>query len=194
MRERRDHYNWTTQDVGDNAGWHYRGIAIVLHWTIAILIIGLLVLGWYMLRVEHTAAGPTLIGLHKSLGLAVAGLIVLRILWRVGHPPASLPDSVPVWQVKLAKLSHWLLYASMIVMPLAGYLGASYGKHPTFFFGLPTPVWTSPDRSLSHLFFAIHYVTAWVLVVLISLHALAGFKHLLIDKDGVFQRMWFGRA
>jgi cytochrome b561 len=174
------------------ATWRYSSLAIALHWTIAVLIIGMIALGWYMLSVEKQPNSAWLFDLHKSLGLTVFGLIALRILWRASHRPEGLPDSVPMWQAKLATLIHWLLYAGMIVMPLTGYLGASYSTHPPKFFGLGTPIWATPNQDLSEQFFTIHGLIAWALVVVISLHVLAGLKHLLIDRDRVFQRMWFG--
>jgi cytochrome b561 len=174
------------------AAWHYSRVAVALHWLIAALILTLLPLGWYMLSIEKDPNSGWYFSLHKSLGLTVAGLIVLRILWRATHRPARLPDSVPAWEAKLSTLVQLLLYACMVVMPLAGFLGASYGTHPTQFFGIALPVWATPNHDRSEWFFSIHGVTAWVLVVLIGLHVLGGLKHLLMDKDGVFQRMLFG--
>lgn len=179
---------------GATTTWRYSPVAIVLHWTIAVLIIGMITLGLYMMTVEHQPEGRWWFDLHKSVGLTVAGLIVLRILWRASHRSQPLPASVPAWQARLATLLHWLLYAAMIVMPLTGYLGASHAKHPPRFFGLDTPTWATPNHDVAEQFFSIHAITAWVLIVLISLHILAGIKHLLVDKDGVFQRMWFGRS
>ena len=174
------------------AAWHYSRVAIALHWLIALLIVTLLALGWYMTSLPKGADSGWYFDLHKSLGLTVGVLIVLRIVWRAAHRPARLPDSVPAWEAKLSTLVQGLLYACMVVMPLAGFLGASYGTHPTQFFGIPLPVWATPNHDLSERFFSIHGVTAWVLVVLIALHFLGGLKHLVMDKDGVFQRMWFG--
>ena len=76
-------------------------------------------------------------------------------------------------------------------MPVTGYLGASYSKAGVALFGLPTPHWALPDHGRAELFFNVHSVLVWVLVALVSLHVLAALKHLLLDKNGVFQRMWF---
>ncbi len=174
--------------------WHYGPLAVGLHWVIAILIIGLIGLGWYMMSVERQPGSGWLFDLHKSLGFTVFGLIVLRIVWRTTHPPEGLPDSVPAWQKKVSTAIHWLLYACMVVMPVTGYLGAVHQKTPPRFFGLDLPVWAAPDHDLAEQFFTIHSITVWVLAVLIGLHVLAGLKHLLIDRDRVFQRMWFVRV
>ena len=176
------------------ATWHYGALAIALHWIIAVLIIGQVGLGWYMLSVEKQPGARALFDLHKSLGFTVFGLIVLRILWRATHPPEGLPVSVPVWQAKISNLIHWALYACMIIMPVTGYLGAAHQKAAPKFFGFSTPAWATPNRAIAEQFFTAHSITVWVLVALISLHTLAGLKHLLIDKDRVFHRMWFNRV
>jgi cytochrome b561 len=171
--------------------WKYRPPAVVLHWLVALLIVTLFGLGWYMMEIEKQPGSDWYFNLHRSLGLTVGGLIVLRILWRALHRPAELPAAMPMWEKKLSLAAHWLLYACMIVMPLTGYLGASYNRSGAAFFGYKLPFWSGPERNLSKLFFTIHEALVWVFVAVIVLHALAGLKHLLVNKDKVFQRMWF---
>ena len=174
--------------------WHYGAPAIVLHWVIAALIVCMVALGWTMMSLEDDPGSDWLFDLHKSVGLTVFALIVLRILWRAGHRPEGLPDSVPAWQAKISRLIHWALYACMIVMPVTGFLGASHQKESLKFFGLDLPRWATPDHDVAEGFFTIHSIIAWVLVILVCLHILAGLKHLIVDRDRVFQRMWFRRA
>ena len=174
-----------------DAHWRYSPPAVVLHWLVALLIVGLLGLGWYMMSIEREPGSDWYFNLHRSLGLVLAALVVLRLTWRISHRPEELPDSVPFWEKKLSLAAHWLLYTCMVVMPLTGYLGASYKKGGVAFFGLQLPFWGATNSGLSKLFFTIHATLVWVLVAVIVLHALAGFKHLLVDKDKVFQRMWF---
>lgn len=171
--------------------WHYGMPAVVLHWAIAAFIVVLTGLGWYMMSVEKQPGSGWLFDLHKSLGLTVFALIIVRILWRATHRPEGLPDSVPAWQATLSTAIHWALYVCMIVMPLTGFLGASHQKQGPKFFGLKLPAWTTPNRDLAEQFFTIHSITVWVLVTLVALHTLAGLKHLLIDRNRVFHRMWF---
>ncbi len=83
-----------------------------------------------------------------------------------------------------------LLYVLLIVMPTAGYLGASFSGDAVAYFGVPTLAWAAKDEALKEQFFMIHSWTAWVLVAAIALHVLAALKHLLINRDGVFERMW----
>jgi cytochrome b561 len=171
--------------------WHYSAPAIVLHWLLAILITGLAGLGWYMMSIEDQPDSGWFFSLHKSFGLLVFALVLLRILWRFNHKPAALPVQLPQWQAKFAALTHWLLYACMILMPVTGFIGASLSKSGVAFFGMALPVWAAPDHALAEQIFAIHSTVAWMLVSLVAIHALAGLKHLLVDRDEVFQRMWF---
>ena len=171
----------------------YTPLAVLLHWTLAVLIIGMIGLGWYMQSLEKGPVAGWYFNLHKSIGLVVAGLVVLRLAWRLSHPPAPLPGSVPRWQARAAKASHWLLYAAMLAMPLFGTLGALLSKSGIVFFGTPLPRVFEPDRDLMKIFYGAHGVTAVILVGLIVLHVLAALKHLLIDRDGVFQRMGWSR-
>jgi cytochrome b561 len=177
--------------ASQGAHWKYSPPAVVLHWLIALLIVGLLCLGWYMMEIEKQPGADWYFNLHRSLGLLLAGLVVLRVLWRVSHRPEELPGSVPVWEKQLALAAHWLLYTVMVVMPLTGYLGAAYNKSGVAFFGIALPFWAENSRNLSKLFFTIHSALVWLIVTAVVLHALAGLKHLLFDKDKVFQRMWF---
>jgi cytochrome b561 len=172
--------------------WRYTRTARWLHWTLATLIIFLLGLGWYMMTVEHTPGGRTLINLHKSIGLIVLVLVAVRIVWRLGHPVAPLPDYVPSWQTKLATATEWCLYLCMAAMPILGYLGASHQKQPPALFGLATPAWTQPNHDVAEQFFGIHSLLAWPLVALIVLHVAGALKHIFIDRDKVFARMSFG--
>lgn len=174
------------------ADWRYSPPAVVLHWLVALLIFTLFGLGWYMMAIEYRPGGADWwFNLHRSIGLTVAGLVLLRIVWRATHRPAELPPSVAAWEKLLARAAHWFLYALMIVMPLTGYLGSSYSRGGAAFFGFHLPFWSGPDRDLQRLFFSIHASLVWLFVGVIVLHALAGLKHWLVDKDQVFQRMWF---
>lgn len=177
--------------IPTTAVWRYGMPAIVLHWLLAVLIAGMVALGWYMMSIEKQPQGPWYFDLHRSVGLVVAALVVLRVVWRLTHGPAPLPAGLPSWEVHGSSLAHWLLYVCMVVMPVTGILGAAYNTSGLQFFGVALPTWSAPDRELSHLFFEIHSFLVWILVALVVLHAAAGFKHLLVERDAVFQRMWF---
>jgi len=173
----------TTQD------WRYAAPARLLHWLMAVLIPAMLALGWTMMEVEDDPGSEVYFNLHKSLGLLLLLLLAARAAWRLGHRPARLPPSVAPWQARLSRLGHGLLYAGMLLVPAAGLAGALLSKSGVAFFGLALPRWFAPDHALAEQCFELHELGAWTLAALIVLHALAGLKHLLLDKDGVFQRM-----
>ena len=79
----------------------------------------------------------------------------------------------------------------MVIMPITGFIGASFSKHGVVFLGAHLPTWVSPNHAVSKQFFEVHELVVWILVGLVALHVLAAMKHLFINKDRVFQRMWF---
>lgn len=169
----------------------YSAFAIFLHWVMAILIMGTIVLGWYMTSISDDPGSDWYFNLHKSIGIIIALLVLVRLAWRFGHTPAALPDSVPKWQKKTSRAVHWMLYICIVLMPILGLTGALFSRSGVVFFGLTVPRILGPDRALTELFLSAHVVVSWILVALICIHVLAGLKHLLINRDGVFQRMWF---
>lgn len=171
----------------------YAPLAVLLHWSLAVLLIGMTALGWYMTAIEDEPGSAWFFNLHKSIGLVIAALVLLRLVWRLGHRPADLPASVPPWQARASRATHRLLYAAMVAMPAFGITGSLLSKNGIAFFGTSLPRVFAANHDLAEIFYSAHSVTAWLLVGLIALHVSAGLKHLLIDRDGVFQRMWFTR-
>lgn len=166
--------------------------ALALHWLHALLIVTLLGLGWYLADLPKGAERSAAIGLHKSLGLTALLLVLLRAGWRFGHrPPPALPDSP--WKQRLAGLTHGLLYAMLLIVPVAGFLSASFTKYQMKFFGLPLPRLFAPDDSLNDIFHNLHGGAIWVLVALLGLH-LAGVTYHLARRDGLLKRMLPGRT
>lgn len=172
----------------------YASPAVFLHWTLAILITGMIGLGWYMMSIEEDPGSAWYFNLHKSIGLIIALLVLLRLVWRLGHKPTSLPASTQPWEVTASAASHFVLYASMIAMPIFGIMGSLLSKKDFLFFGLPLPRVFEANHGFAEIFFTAHSITTWVLVGLISLHTLAALKHLVINKDAIFQRMWFSKS
>jgi cytochrome b561 len=175
--------------LANRTAWTYAAPAIALHWLLAILLTTMVALGWYMMSIENEPNSAWYFNLHKSIGITVFALVLLRMLWRVSHKPAPLPAFVPPWQVKLASATQVLLYGCMIILPVTGLTGALYSKHGVSFFGIGLPT-LAPNHALSEQLYAIHGVVVWVLVGLVALHVAGGLKHLVVDRDGVFGRMW----
>ncbi|GAC1417102.1 MAG: cytochrome b [Burkholderiaceae bacterium] len=169
--------------------WTYSTPAIALHWLLALLLTAMVSLGWYMTSIEKEPGSDWYFNLHKSVGITVFVLVVARLLWRLQHKPQYLPSHVPAWQATLAGLTHRLLYVCMFVLPITGLAGALYSKAGIAFFGIPLPR-LAPNHDLSEQLFSVHGVTVWILIGIVSLHVAGGLKHLLVDRDGIFQRMW----
>ncbi|MDE2583903.1 MAG: cytochrome b/b6 domain-containing protein [Betaproteobacteria bacterium] len=169
------------------SGPRYTLPAALLHWLHALLVISLLGLGWYLTGLPKGAERSAAIGLHKSLGLIALALVLLRAGWRLGHqPPPPLPDSP--WKHRLAELTHGLLYALLLIVPVAGFLSASFTKYQMKFFGIPLPRLFAPDDSLNEVFHNLHEGAIWVLVTLLGLH-LAGVAYHLARRDGLIKRI-----
>lgn len=169
----------------------YTRTAIVLHWTLALLLTAMAALGWYMMSIEDEPGSAWFFDMHKSIGVVTALLVAARWVWRLTHQPPELPASVPMWQIRLSRWSQLALYLVMVVVPVTGYLGASYSKTGVKLFGFGTPHWALPDHDAAERLFGLHSALVWVLIAVIGVHILGALKHLLLDRDGVFQRMWF---
>lgn len=172
----------------------YTRTAMAFHWLIAVAVLFMIGLGFWMGDIPRGTPERTFwFNLHKSIGLTIAILALIRLWWRVKHPPPPLPASVPGWQVQASRISHALLYLCLIMMPLSGFTASQFTKYGVTYFGLfkiPPLGWENKD--LYDLFQGIHGVTATVLCVVVVVHILAALKH-LIARDGVFRRMLPGR-
>jgi cytochrome b561 len=168
----------------------YTGVAIVLHWLIAAAVLFMIGLGWTLEDMPKGTPQRTYwFNLHKSIGVTIGVLVVLRLLWRLTHRPPALPSSMPAWEVTAARINHVLLYALLIAMPVIGFLASNFTKFGVKYFGLQIGPFFPEDQGLRDTLQGLHGALSWVLFALIVLHVLAALKHWLIDKDRVFQRM-----
>lgn len=176
----------------------YDAIAIALHWAMAILILGLLVMGFVM-----TAQKPgsplqfQLFQVHKSVGITVLALALLRLGWRLGHRPPPLPATMETWEKLAAHGGHAVLYLLMLGMPLAGWAVVSTSplNIPTLLYGvIPLPHLPLP-RATNDAAKLLHDGGAWVMVATIAGHAAAALRHHHLLGDDVLTRMLprFGR-
>ena len=165
--------------------------AIALHWVQAAVILWLLWLGWTMTDLPKGAERSAAYSLHKSLGLAMLLVVVVRLAWRRRQPPP--PTTATGWEVKLAHATHHALYAFLFLAPLAGYLASSFTPYALKFFGVEIPKAGWPDESLNAFFKQLHQIAVWGGGGLIFLHVAGAFKH-AIKRDGTLQRMLPGKA
>lgn len=182
--------------LNNNSGrTRYTTTAIVFHWVVAILVFALIGLGLTMTEIpKGTPDRAWYYNLHKSIGVTTALLVLARLWWRAKNPPPSLQASMPGWEVQAANISHALLYLCLIVMPLSGFAATQFTKYGVKFFGLFTiPPMGWEDKTIYDLLQGVHGVTAVLLISLVVIHVLAAFKHLLINRNNVFQRMLPGK-
>jgi cytochrome b561 len=128
---------------------------------------------------------------HKNVGVLLMVLIFVRLAFRWRNAPPPEPDHLADWQVKVAAVTHGLLYALLVIMPLSGYIRVRAGGFPIETldkWGIPAMVPRSD--ALADLAKAVHYYSSWLIVILVAMHVGAALQHALIKKDGVFSRMW----
>lgn len=174
----------------------YSSVSLILHWLIAALVVGQILLIMAADAVEGPAAGQW-IGLHKSVGLSILVLTLGRLGWRIANPAIPLPDSQPRWQRLLARATHVLFYAILIGMPLVGWAASSAAGRDILWFGLfqwpLLPI--GGGRETAGALMDMHELAAKGLYVLIALHVLGALKHQFVDRDNVLHRMipWIPR-
>ena len=173
----------------------YTTTAIVLHWIVAVAVAGLIGFGWWMQEIPKLPAGPRVnaYNLHKSIGMSILLLMVIRLAWRATHSPPALP-TIPAWQVRAAHINHWLLYTCLFVQPVSGYLGSVFSGYPVRYFGVLLPAWAAKNEPLKDLLSTVHLVNSWLLMAAITIHVLAALKHHIVDGNGLLHRMWIRRA
>ncbi len=171
----------------------YTLTAKALHWLIAGMIVAQYVLAnlaGLAAEDQATLRQLALLANHKSLGISILGLALIRLIWRATHRPPPLPATMPAWQVVASRLSHGLLYVLLFALPLSGWLMSSASAYSVSWFNLfQLPDFVAPDPGLKETLTSIHEALAMLLAAVASLHLLAALKHGLIDKDGVLGRM-----
>ena len=168
----------------------YAPTAIALHWIIVALVFALYAIGWYMVGIpKGTPPVAYWYNLHKSIGIVAAVPIVVLLFWRATHVPPPLPGSLPAWEARMAHVNHVLFYVCLVVLVLSGYIESNFTRFGVRFFGYPLPRLGWEDKGIYLIFNRIHVYTSYVFTALMALHIAAAFKHLLADRNGVFQRM-----
>ena len=176
----------------------YSAVAVALHWAIAILLLAQIAGGFYMHNLPNSAPMKfDLYQLHKSFGLSIFVLALVRLGWRLTHRPPALPDAMPGWQKLAARAIHWIFYFLMLAMPLVGLAIVSVSPKdiPTEWFGLiPVPHLGFLDpgadpAATEHNFIEFHEMLAYAILGLLGLHVAAALKHGFLDRDGVLRSM-----
>ena len=193
----------------------YTNVAIVLHWLIGIAILFMFVLGWFMTELpketpkttsfdifnlglitwgveEEQSQRSFYFNLHKSVGLSLLMLIVLRMYWRFTHRPPAFLNSMKLWEKRLAKATHHSLYLLMFLIPLSGIIMSAGSKYGIKWFGIKV-IPGFDDKAIRELFYEFHEIFGLLLLLILILHILGAVKHSIVDKDGTLRRMWFSK-
>ena len=178
----------------------YTRIAVVLHWLIAVLMLVNVALGLGADEWPDAWVRPV-IDTHKSIGITVLGLVLMRVLWRATHRPPPLPRRYAVWERRASHAAHALLYLLMLALPLSGWLHDSAWKdaatHPMQLFGLfewprigaITGLPAATKEMLHGVFGQVHTALAYALLALLALHIAGALKHQWLDREAELQRM-----
>jgi len=168
----------------------YGSVAKTFHWLIFFLIAGMVTAGYIMTGMPNGPDKFKIFGLHKSFGITVLTLVVLRLIWKALNVAPRLPESLAAWEKFMAHAGHFILYALILAMPLSGWAMTSASGMPVSVFGWFTlPDLVAPDRQLRSLFREVHSTLAWVLIGMVSLHVLAALLHHFYYRNNVLRKM-----
>ena len=177
--------------MGARNGGRYDSVAKSLHWLTLGLLIAQFAFAWTMPHIGRSVPSSTLVDCHMWFGVTILFVAVIRLFWRLTHGEPVPEAGIPPWQVTTARLIHWLLYVLLFVIPILGWMNASWRGMPVTFFGLvelpkllgtkvPGWGWTGDIHGL---------LANYALLALVGLHVSAAVYHYLIRRDGVLQRM-----
>lgn len=168
----------------------YGAVAIALHWLVAAALVALYWIGWEMVDLPLGPDKLRLYALHKSIGLTVLLVAIARLLWRATHRPPALPADIAPWQKTVSAITHWSLYALLLLIPLTGWVLNGTTGFPLSWFGVvsvPNLVGAMPDWKNSAAF--VHEFFGKILLALVALHVAGALHHHFVLRDAILTRM-----
>ena len=177
-----------TGDIAGVAG--YDATARVLHWLTAAMVLAIIPGGLYMANGPEGPLSDFVYHLHRSLGVVLIPIILIRLVYRLTHPAPPLPADIPASQRFAAEAVHWTLYALLVVQPFVGWIATSAYRAPIlvfWLFELP-PIWPE-DRPFSEQLFVVHKAFGVAVLVLAAGHIGAALFHHFVRRDAVLLRM-----
>ncbi len=161
-----------------------------LHWSVAGLILALFALGWLARLAPLSPGKITLFYWHKSLGMLVLALVLIRLGWRAGNATPAPPPQVPAWESRLAGSTHLFLYFLILLMPVSGWLINSAAGIPfRIFWEVPLPRISPVSAGLEHVFEMVHLSSSWALAAVLLGHAGASLRHHFLLHNEILMRM-----
>lgn len=166
----------------------YDAVARTLHWLTVLLVAMQFVIGWTMPDVHKDTQPVGLIAWHLGVGATLVAVMAIRVIWRLTHWPT--PDELPPLLSVVSRITHALLYAALVLVPLLGWINASSRGWTVRLLGVVSyPALCEPGSAFGHAMGDVHGILAWVLFALIGLHVVAALLHRFVLKDHVLQRM-----
>jgi cytochrome b561 len=173
---------------------HYSALSKVFHWLIALFVIAMLIGGFFLDDVPEQYKG-TVFMLHKSTGITILFLMILRLILIHFTKKPALPTSMKLWEKIVSRLVQYGFYLLLLIMPLSGWIMSVAGNRIPIYFGMfqaPLP-WIEVNKYLSKVMNKSHEVIAWILIAFITIHILGALKHHFIDKDTILRSMLPGK-
>ena len=166
----------------------------MLHWSMAILILLQGIGGWIGQEMDRSPLKVDVMTAHKSLGITLLLLVVIRLLWRWTHPAPPPPPGSKPWEIRTASLSHTVLYLLMIALPLSGWLSASSSLVPwKLWWFIPWPAIAPVDQHLHEIASETHEALVWSLAATLAIHVAGALRHHFVKHDTVLLRMLRGQ-
>jgi cytochrome b561 len=174
-----------------NTAERWGSVSIALHWTIAALVLLVQVpAGITMVSVEPGAVQNFFYNVHKTNGIVIFLLAIVRLGWRWSHPVPGYAPDMPVWQARLARTTHAILYIVLFAMPITGFLYTAMGGFPVPFFMVYDLARLVPEnKPVAEVFKYAHLTLQFVLYVTVLLHVAGALQHYFVRKDGILRRM-----
>ena len=170
---------------------HYGVVTRILHWVVALIIIGLIWLGWWMVDLSYYDSWYNRsLELHKSLGMAVLAIAAVKIAWVIYDGKPGFPQSIAPLERAAATSTHHLFYLLMVLIPATGYVISTSAGDGISIFGLfEIPAVFPTSETLRDIAIELHFWLAYATGALVVVHALAALKHQFIDRDGTLRRI-----
>jgi cytochrome b561 len=169
----------------------YGAVARAFHWGTSLAVVVMIAAGILMTSEPLGRFADPLYIVHKGLGTVLLLVVLLRVVWRLTHPAPPLPETVPALQRRMMGLTHFALYALLVIMTVSGYVRTAGDGYPIELLdalGIPTLLPRMPEAAAVAL--VTHQVAAYALTALVAVHVGAAVHDALIDRKGVFRRMW----
>ena len=178
-----------------NSDQEWGAVAKALHWIMALTVLLMFVLGWMAVNAPMSPTKLQLFSWHKSIGLTLLALVILRLLWRLANKTPARPAGVSTMEYALAKIAHAALYLLMILMPMSGYVINSTANFPFRLFGwVRIPNLIPANEAWQNVAENIHFILFCAFALLIVVHAAAAVRHHVIKRNSVLTRMLPRRA